>query len=165
MQYGVDIREYKRIGYSEKNKTKEEPLELISFFVVGILISRVVIFLNQGNALGIAPFGLAYLLVVMMMKEERKMISAILGVSVGYISISSSMSDRYINILSIILLSIYFVIQVRMDKKIKELDSFMIVFCAYFIYGFFISKYDVGLNLTLSLVNTVIIIPIYYIIK
>ena len=63
MQYGVDISTYKRV--EKKNKKKElrvqaTPINSIISFIMGLLLSRVL--LSATIDMGIAPFGIAYLI-------------------------------------------------------------------------------------------------------
>ena len=63
MQYGVDISTYKRV---ENNKKKKEirvqgtAVGSIVVFIMGFLLSRVI--LSATINMGIAPFGIAYLI-------------------------------------------------------------------------------------------------------
>ena len=167
MQYGLDVGEYKRVN-TEKRKLlnlREEPIILMSILMGGLLISRVIIFLNRGSVTGVAPFGLAYLIAVMIRKDEKKTFIAAIGVAIGYLTISNSITDDYLNILAVGVLIIYNMILSRSNKSIKEMRMFLLVLISFFAYGFFISKYDLGINITLSLINIAVILPVYYVIK
>ncbi|MGL4109642.1 stage II sporulation protein E [Clostridium sp. LP20] len=167
MQYGLDIGEYKKSGTEKKKflNLREEPIILMSILIGGLLISRVIIYLNRGSVSGIAPFGIAYLIAVMIRKNEKRTLIATLGVGIGYFTISSSITGGYINILAVGLLMIYNIVFSRGNKAIKEMRMFLLVLISFFAYGFFISKYDLGINITLSLINTVVIVPVYYVVR
>lgn len=165
MQYGIDVEAYKR---EKKHKRiinlGEEPIALIGMLLGGLLISRVVVYLNIGNITGIAPFGLAYLLAVMKERDVKRNITVAFGILLGYFSIFNYISDGYANLVVITLLVSYgFIIQ-KTNKSLKQFQMYGIIVASYFFYGFIISGYDLGINITIAIINTLIVIPINYVI-
>lgn len=169
MQFGLDVSTYKRLkegGQSErKTKIKDEPITIILSLLCGLLLGRVMLFLNEGNVTGIAPFGIAYLLAVVIRKNEKMTLMAALGVSIGYLTINGGSSSSLMYIMATLIIVIYDLVATRMDMRIREIRFFGIILISYLIFGFLINRYDLGVNITLALVNTIVIIPIYYIIK
>jgi stage II sporulation protein E len=50
-------------------------------------------------------------------------------------------------------------------KRKKELVGFIIILSSFFFYGIWINKYELGVDITLCIIQTLIIVPIYYVIK
>lgn len=168
MQFGLDVSTYKRINEGrddKKIKINEQPIALISILLSGLLLGRVMLFLNKGNIVGIAPFGIAYLLAVVIRKNEKKTLLAAVGVGIGYLSVGNSLSDGLMYITATLVILIYDLIATRRDMRIREYKLFGLIFLSYLVFGLLINKYDLGVNITLSSVNTIVILPIYYIIK
>ena len=81
MQYESELLVCKR-----KNRIdikKQYLLVVFGLFLSGVLISRVVIFFNDSNIVGIAPFGIAYLMSVICRGGFKNIIAATSGVVVG----------------------------------------------------------------------------------
>ncbi|MDS0525295.1 stage II sporulation protein E [Clostridium sp. SHJSY1] len=166
MQYGLNVDTYKRVKSNRKVlNLGEEPIRYINILLGGILVSRVIFYLDAKNISGIAPFGIAYLLAIIIKNSEKSTLSAAIGAAIGYISVFSSVNDRYANLIVIILLVLYSAILKLMDKPIKEYYIYGLIVMGYVINGFVISGYDLGVNITISLINTLVILPMYYIIK
>ena len=165
MQYGIDVESYKR----EKKQKRiinlgENPIELIGIVLGGLLISRVVVYLNTGNVTGIAPFGLAYLLAVMEKRDVKKNIMVAFGVLLGYFSIFNYINDGYANLIVITLLVAYGFIVDKTNNTLKQFQMYGIIIATYFLYGVLVSGYDLGVNITIAIMNTLIVIPINYVI-
>ena len=163
MQYGLKLTSYKK----EKSITsiKRELQVMISLLLGGLLISRVVIYLNMETLEGMAPFGLAYLIAIINMKDYKRTMVAGVGVIIGYFTISSQLANEYVNIMSTLILICYGFIGVKLDRKIKALDGFVLILISYIVYGFLIAGHSITLNITLSLINTLVVVPIYYVVK
>lgn len=167
MQYGLNVENYKRINNNEKNiiSEKETLCYDLSLLCVSLLISRVTLLLNKGDISGIAPFGLAFLISISCLKNIKKYLIAGVGVGIGYVSILDNMGGEYINVIVLsIVLGIY-TISYILNKKVNDTQLFMSIFMGFIFYGFFISKYALGVNITLALINTIIIIPISYVLR
>ena len=167
MQYGLDYDVYKRVKDDKKEviKAKEQPTILFVILIISILISRVIIFYDSGNVSGLAPFGLAYLIAVMMKKDKTKVMTATIGIIAGYFSISGNITYSYVNILAIALITAYYIIAQKINGNIKEQNIYLLILVSYFVYGFLINGNEIGVNLTLALINTIVVIPVYLVIK
>lgn len=64
MQYGLGINTYEEANSKSKIKkvfsTKTMAVMLCAILIIGILLGRVNLLLNQSDSKGIAPFGIAY---------------------------------------------------------------------------------------------------------
>ena len=166
MQYDLKVGPCKNVNERKRSlKIGTQIFRLVSMFVGGILISRVVLYLNTQSIKGIAPFGIAYLLAVIIRNDEKNIISAALGIEVGYLTISFNISDSYINLIPIIFLVVYSLIVKGLNKQVKDFIMYGIIFLGYLNYEIFINQYDIGIGITMAAINTVIVIPIFCIIK
>lgn len=89
MQYGIDMESYKRVGQEKKKKfkVKEEPLIMLSVFLCGLLVSRVLILIENNNFNIIAPFGIAYIMAISAKGNEKRVINGSVGSITSYLSI------------------------------------------------------------------------------
>jgi stage II sporulation protein E len=163
MQYGLNLTKYKK---EEKVSTiKRDLLVMLGLFFAGLLISRVVVCLDANSVEGIAPFGLAYLIAIVMQKDYRKILIATIGVLFGYISVSTVKVDIYINIINVIILIVYALIGIKIIKRIKEIEILALIFISYLVYGLIINSNQIVGNITTTIINTIIIVPVYCVIK
>ena len=98
MQYGLSGGRIK--GLSKKNSKKlefrEGALTLCVIFVTSILLSRVTIMFGEGDISGVSPFGLAFLISMVMTKSQNKIISSATGAIVGYFTVNATLSDGWV---------------------------------------------------------------------
>lgn len=166
MQYGVQVDTYKKTKEKKDiSKLLNNSYLLVIMMITGILVSRVIFYLNTENIVGIAPFGVAFLLSVIIKNNAQITISTALGICIGYLTISNEVNCKYINLIIVGILSVYGLFMSKLDKKIKDYILYLVVSGCYFLYGALVNRYDVGISLTIALVNTVVIIPIYYVIR
>jgi stage II sporulation protein E len=165
MQYGIDIESYKREKKQKRTiNLGEEPIALIGLVIGGLLISRIVVYLDMGNVIGIAPFGLAYLLAIMDKRDVKINITVAFGILLGYFSIFNYINDGYANLIGIILLIAYGFIVDKTNKTLKKYQMYGIIVASYFMCGTVVDGYDLGVNITIAIMNTLIVIPINYVI-
>lgn len=167
MEYETKATTYRREKDDTKSLTniKREGLILIGIFLAGLLIGRVGIFLNVSNEKGMAPFGIAYLLAIIIKKDEKKILACILGTSIGYSSIMSSMGSGYANILSMVIIVIYALISGRFNIRIREYIMFILLMISYISYSFLFDKLNFENSLVIAVINTILILPVYCIVK
>lgn len=167
MQYGLNIESYRRVKDEEKLKLSDKEGLVNIFFILfsSFLASRVVLLLNRDNIIGLAPFGVAFLIAIASSKDIKKCLISSIGVGLGYITISNKVDNNYGSILSIVLIFSVIFINHILDKKTKEFELFLTVFISLMIYGLIDNRYDLGVNITLSIINTIVIIPITYVLK
>lgn len=165
MQYGVDVSTYKRV--ENKNKKKElrvqgTSLNLITSFVMGLLLSRVL--LSATIDMGIAPFGIAYL--IGLKKERgRGTLLALLGVVLGYLSISSILEGAVAYSMAAVLVMIYIEICNRIEIKQRDYISFFLVFSVFIIYNSIVNSQPLGVNVVFSILKVISMIPVKYMIS
>lgn len=169
MQYGLNVNKYeeiKKVQNTDKKLDFKLPLINLSLiFIVGILLGRVSLLLNQSDTKGIAPFGIAYLIAISMRNNKIKNISAGIGVILGYLTVINSLSDGNMYLIAISTLTISYLIIPSKKRIKKQILGFVLILSTFFIYGLTVNKYETGVNATLCLIETVMIMPIYYVIK
>lgn len=169
MQYGLDVNKYEKINEFTNVKRKIWMQTSIAKFgtilVVGILLGRVNLLLNQSDSSGIAPIGIAYLIAVITKGNRKNILATAIGIGIGYLTIYDLLTDGYVYLVDVTLITIYYNFIVTNKKRNKEVVGFTIIFCSFIIYGFLVNKYELGINITLGLIQTLIVIPIYYVIK
>lgn len=169
MQYGLGINKYEEIGGVTKIKrrvwTKIPVVRLGMVFVVGILLGRVNLLLNQSDSRGIAPIGIAYLIAVVTKENKKNSLIAAIGIAIGYLTINDLLTDGYVYLIALTFITIYCIFAPSVKRRKKELISFAMILSSFFFYGFLINKYELGVDITLCFIQTLIIVPIYYVIK
>ena len=169
MQYGLGVNKYEEINEVENVKRKmwiqTSIVKLGVILIVGVLLGRVNLLLNQSDSSGIAPIGIAYLIAVVTKENKKSSLIAAIGIGIGYLTINNLLTDTYVYLISITLITIYYSFIAFKKKRKKELVAFAIILCSFFIYGLVINKYELGVDVTLALLQTLIVIPIYYVIK
>lgn len=169
MQYGLNINTGEDVKNTGKLKRtlwmKTMVVRLITILIMGVLLGRVSLLLNQSDSRGIAPFGIAYLIVIGSKNHVKKTIAAVIGIIIGYLTINNVLTNGSAYLVSVGVLTLYYMFLQVLKKKQKDWISFSLALLSFIAYGFITNKYELGANITLSLLETVIIIPIYYVIK
>lgn len=164
MQYGVNISTYKRV---ENKKKKELRVQGTSFrlfisLVMGFLLSRVL--LSATIDMGIAPFGIAYLIGI---KKEKNIdvLLALLGTVIGYLSISSTLEGAMGYSIASILVIIYMEVCSKLEIKKRDYITFFIIFSVFIIYNLLANNKPMGVNIVFSLLKVLSIVPVKYMIS
>jgi len=169
VQYGLGVNKYEEINEVVNVKRKmwmqTSIAKLGTILIVGILLGRVNLLLNQSDSSGIAPVGIAYLIAVITKENRKNSLVAAIGISIGYLTIDNLLTDGYVYLVAVTLITIYYSFIATAKKKKKEMIAFAIILGSFFFYGFVVNKYELGIDITLSLIQTLIVIPIYYVIK
>ena len=169
MQYELDVNKYKQMeGYTNiKRKTwmKTSVVKLLTILIIGILLGRVNLLLNQSDSRGIAPMGIAYLMAFATKENKRNILIAATGIAIGYLTINNMLTDGYAYLIAVALITIYYAFIASNKRRKKELVGFIIILSSFFIYGITINKYELGVDIILCLLQTIVVMPIYHIIK
>ncbi|MBU5454728.1 stage II sporulation protein E [Caproiciproducens sp. MSJ-32] len=165
MQYGVDISTYKRV--SNKNNKREVKLQgdvakSLIIFAIGILLSRVLLSITRD--IGIAPFGIAYL-ICLKRETVRDKILALFGTSIGYLSIASILEGAIGYCVVALIVLIYSEICNQINIKERDAITFLIIFSAFLIFNFLVYKQPIKINLIFSFLKLLSIVPVKYIIS
>lgn len=165
MQYGVDISTYKRV--SNKNNKREVKLQgdiikSLIMVTVGILLSRVLLSITKD--IGIAPFGIAYL-ICLKRENVKDKILALFGTIIGYLSISNILEGAIGYCVVALIILIYSEICNQISINEKDAITFLIIFSTFLIFNFVVYKQPIKINLIFSLLKLISIIPVKYIIS
>ena len=167
MQYGLSGGRIK--GLSKKNSKKielgEDSFILCIIFITSLLLSRVTIMFGEGDISGVSPFGLAFLISIVMTKTQNKILSAATGAIIGYFTVNATLSDGWIYLTTVLTILGYTFLVNKFKKNISVLSLFLLIFLSYTIYNLMIVKYDFGVSVTISILNTVLIVPVYFVVK
>lgn len=164
MQYGVDISTYKRVGSNKSKKEANVQWELIkyiSIFITGLLLSRVVLTINKD--VGIAPFGIAYLISFKKNNIKEDLIG-FLAVITGYATIWNSIDTTMVYVLVALAVLVYNQVCKKLELKNIDFIAFIIIFSITFLFNIVIYNQPLGINIIISSVMLISIIPIKYII-
>ncbi|WP_436513324.1 stage II sporulation protein E [Clostridium thermobutyricum] len=168
MQYKISkglLKERGKFNSRELSVEKIEPLKLFGTFLAVFLLSRVVIYINKEDIVGMAPFGLAFLISMLRTKNESKVLFCSLGAILGYITIGQELGNSAIYIITtLITLMIFYVLNKR-NKYIGIKSVLSIYFLVQIINSVLINKYDLSASLFVSIIYTGIVIPIYFVIR
>jgi stage II sporulation protein E len=164
MQYGIDIFPYERLRKVKDQSQKKNALNVnliisgIIYFAISLLISRVLLINNT------APFGIAFLIATIFIKNDKISMITSGGTFVGYITLYSSIKNLpsyLIVIVTIALLSHTFS---KIEAKNKVLVSmFAIIMFELFTYNLFITQVSGLMAFLNSFFLVLCIFPLYFI--
>lgn len=168
VQYELNIKGYEEVR-KEKQK-KADVKKLISSLVLivagGLMLGRINLLLNQSDVKGIAPFGLAYLMAVILMSNSRaEHLAAGLGTVLGYLSVIDAVSSGYKYIIAASVITLSALILPIRKKKQKQFLEFTMLMVTFLAYGYFVSGYPAGADITFCLMECAVLAPVYYVIK
>lgn len=167
MQYGANVESFKRIKNSkEENEDKavNSPVILLLKILCVFLISRVVITLDITSIDNIAPFGITIVMAMLEKNTKRDGVVICLGAIIGYLSLYKSNSEvmMYIVIVSVLMTTRFITIK-GLKSRVEMLIKFAIIFAAMCCYRMIINNFSIGTTVTISMIQTVLMYPIYYI--
>ncbi|NSA77178.1 hypothetical protein DFH60_002447 [Clostridium beijerinckii] len=137
VQYGLGLDKYEGITRVENLRKKlwmkTSIVKLGIILISGILLGRVNLLLNQSDSLGIAPIGIAYLIAVVTKENRRNSLTVAIGIAIGYLTISSLLTDGYVYLVAVALVTIYYVFIAPAKNRKKELVGFVIILSSFFV--------------------------------
>lgn len=169
MQYGVEVESYKRLRKEDGMNYIGEvtsPVKFIIEVLTAFLISRVVITLDITSIDNIAPFGIAFTMAILLEREKKESLLVFMGSLIGYISIFNRNSEDplYISILSLMLILKLMPIK-QFKNNITVFINFFIIAMTMIFYRYFVNHFSMDSVIFISIIQTVLIYPIYYIIR
>ena len=159
MDYGVEVPSYRRID--NEKKTKKINFEIVLFS--GVMISRVGFGFVEG--LYLAPFGISYFLAMVKKNDIKKSLLIFVSVVIGYLTGYSREKDViiYVSILTIVLLcKVIFTI---LKKNFKSNIAFMAIIISGLVIGISIGEQSLEINAVFSLIKSLVVVPIFYILN
>ncbi|MGL5649605.1 MAG: stage II sporulation protein E [Clostridium sp.] len=166
MQYGLKHKTMQQKEKIQKIKARNINMStIIMLMAITFLLSRVVIYMNKEEVVGLVPFGLAFLGAILKTKDENKMIFASIGGILGYFTVNNQINNASIYIITILGIFMLSYILSRREIFLGIKSVLGIYFITQFIISILINKQDIKTTLILGCIYTVIIIPIYFIIK
>jgi len=164
MQYGAKLSTYERTLKAKKKEEKkivdgQLVIKLIIYFISSILVSRVLL-INY-----IAPFGIAFLVAVLIYGEEKVPLVAGGGTLIGYVSLIGTIDElpSYIVLVAVITLTAY--LTKNIGRKKQLLVMFSLIFIEVIAYKYFISKLTLDIAALSAALEAGCIFPLYFIIN
>lgn len=164
MQYGVNISTYKRVDNKKKREIKLQgtAFRLIISLVMGFLLSRVL--LSATIDMGIAPFGIAYLIGIKR-EDVTSILVALLGTVLGYLSISDTLEGAVSYSIAAVLVIGYMEVCNKLEIKKRDYVTFFLVFSVFIIYNIVVNNKPIEVNIVFSLLKVLSIVPVKYMIS
>ena len=166
MDYGVEVPSYRRIDNEKKTKKINFENGLLGLLIVlfsGVMISRVGFGFVEG--LYLAPFGISYFLAMVKKNDIKKSLLIFVSVVIGYLTGYSREKDViiYVSILTIVLLcKVIFTI---LKKNFKSNIAFMAIIISGLVIGISIGEQSLEINAVFSLIKSLVVVPIFYILN
>ena len=164
MQYGAKLSTYERTLKAKKKEEKKTVdgqlvIKLLIYFISSILVSRVLL-INY-----IAPFGIAFLVAVLIYGEEKVPLVAGGGTLIGYVSLIGTIDalPSYIVLIAVITLTAYLTKNIGRRKQL--LVMFSLIFIEVIAYKYFISKLTLDIAALSAALEAGCIFPLYFIIN
>ncbi|WP_346916193.1 stage II sporulation protein E [Clostridium sp.] len=166
MQYGENIRTYKRVKSSMviSNDRDGDGVRIVAksimFFCVAILVSRVIM-INKS-----APFGVAFLLTILFLGDNKLSLFVGLGAIFGYITTIGTLENSlmYITIVPTLVI-ICLILNSFIKKKIQKFVIIGATLIMIFAYTMLVNQYTLMLALGNTALEGVSIIPVYLILE
>lgn len=166
MQYGEDIRTYKRVKSSMviSNDRDEDGAKIVAksimFFCVAILVSRVIM-INKS-----APFGIAFLLTILFLGDNKLTLFVGLGSILGYITTIGVLENSlmYITIVPTLVI-ICLILNSFIKRNVQRFVIIGATLIMIFAYTMLVNQYTLLLALGNTALEGVSIIPVYLILE
>lgn len=164
MQFDAEVFPYQRIkkaGKEDKNKREIYLYNIIQgilYFTAGLLISRVLL-VNL-----MAPFGLAFLIAVILREDNKTSIISGCGVLIGYITLNSGLSNFPAYVLAVGAINCINFFMRSKTKVFRLLTVFLTIFFIMCIYKIMMTDVVLFISIVTSLFETFSIFPVYFII-
>ncbi len=166
VQYGEDIGTYERLKKALiQNSVKSQDYtriiaKSIIFFTIAMLVSRVIL-INRS-----APFGIAFLLTVLFLQDNRISIITGIGSVIGYLTLIGTLDNAlmYITIIPTIVM-INLILSSFLKKRIHKMVICSLIITMIFSYGMLINEYSFLLAIGAAVLEGICIFPIYLVLE
>ncbi|GAA0181562.1 stage II sporulation protein E [Clostridium sediminicola] len=165
MQYGVEVSTYNRVRKKRnKSKSKLENSKLLNialYFSISFFVSRVLL-LNVDQT--IAPFGIAFVIVMTFYKEEDLLLPCALGSFFAYMFLIDKVSNiyEYFIVLSTIVILAYLIGKFKRETKLAIILG--VVFIEMILSEIFISGLSINIAFFNAFLQMTCIFPLYFMI-
>lgn len=165
MQYNSEIYTYQRNRGNTKGKINTKNLfnarymKLTVFFFCSILISRVILINHT------APFGIAFLMSILINKEIRSKIIVMIGTLIGYLTIQNIVPDYYTYIIAAGVITFISIFADKYPKKKMMVVYSSLIVGIFILVSIIFSKTSFNMAIFTALLQVLCILPVYYIIN
>lgn len=164
MQYGVELFPYQRIKKMKNEEKKQkfqelsDVLKIISYFVAAFLVGRVLM-VNL-----MAPFGIAYLIAIIVSENNKVSLVSGIGTLLGYVSLYNNVKNLPVYFIVTATLLVLNYILKNIEQKKKLLLIFFSIFLEFLLYKLLIVKLSLAIGFLTSFFEITCIFPLYFII-
>lgn len=164
MQYGADLITYKRIHKERKEEKKSQINmaligKLLACFASSFLISRVLLVNSM------APFGIGFIISIILLDDQKLDLFAGSGAFIGYMTAQGRVKDAAAYMLVAATVTVVGYMRGIAAKRKKLIVIFTASFIEFVIFKYFMDGMTMPNSIFLSVFETAIIYPIYYIIQ
>ncbi|MDF2503452.1 stage II sporulation protein E [Clostridium sp.] len=165
MQYNSQVYTYQRVDKAGKENegnrflTNMFNMQFVLYFICAFLISRVLMIHSA------APFGIAFLISILMNGDAREKITGAAGAVLGYITLYGDLKSFYIYIIAIMTITFFSFILEKFTNNKKLLIYGMLILFEFMIFNFILNKMNITASFLTSILELLYIVPIYYIIN
>ncbi|AWZ49588.1 stage II sporulation protein E [Clostridiaceae bacterium 14S0207] len=163
MQYGIQVLPYKRVK-KEKEEERENSKINIGFIKQAMLYSLVCLLISRVKLInGMAPFGIAMLMVFSLYINKQMFLVASIGSMLGYFSLMPKIQSvgNYLICIGGLLILNYFIN--KESRKKKVIAMFFMIFIEFIATKIIFSKMNLSLSVFYAVMEGLCIIPLYYI--
>lgn len=162
MQFGEEIKTYERmrnnmvaIKYGKGQRVRAVAESSI-FLLSAILISRVIM-INRS-----APFGIAFVLTVLLYGDNKISLITGIGSILGYISINGYIENTmmYVSVVATLVI-VYLVVSNFLKKELQKMAMIITTIIVVIGYAFLVGNYNAMVSLSSGVMELIGIIPIY----
>ncbi|MDP4146471.1 MAG: stage II sporulation protein E [Bacillota bacterium] len=163
MQYNADVFTYERVKNSQNENEDKNNIErstvikVLLWFSFTFLISRVLLINNT------APFGIALLITLAQYMEYKINLAALIGTTLGYVSLYSNIKDMPMYIITAIMVSILSYVLNNTSNVKRAVILFISIFIQCALYKFALEHLTIDVAFLTSFLEVVCIAPVYYI--
>ncbi|WP_040330857.1 stage II sporulation protein E [Clostridium ihumii] len=165
MQYGAEINSYERIRKINTTKCEESSkniyLKAGILFIMSIFISRTMMINST------APFGIAFLIVVLSNKNSKMSLISAFGTLLGYITMEKYIKNAsmYYALVPIVTIMALTLSKTKLDEKKRKIAMAAVLSSTILIYNLFSNEFNFTMSLVVTVTSLCCIFPIYFMLQ
>jgi stage II sporulation protein E len=162
MQYNSEVFTYHRNDKAKKGQISRLSLNrfevnLIICFIFSVLISRVIMINST------APFGVAFLMSILMNTKKSVKFTCLSGSIIGYLTLQNSLPNYYVYIFTAIILTFVSLIIYKLSNRNKTIIFSAIILSISVTSNVILKNTSISMSVLISILEILCILPVYYI--